>query len=142
MKIVVLNKNNEARINKFLDWLIYMIGYTLVFIAVSLLFKSFHLDTSKYGLYAFLAVVITYVLNKTIKPILVYLTLPLTGLTLGLFYPIINVLILKITDLILLDHFDLTDFWAAIVAAILISIMNQIMENLIIQPIIRRFKHE
>ena len=142
MKIVVLNKNNEARINKFLDWLIYMIGYTLVFIAVSLLFKSFHLDTSKYGLYAFLAVIITYVLNKTIKPILVYLTLPLTGLTLGLFYPIINVLILKITDLILLDHFDLTDFWAAIVAAILISIMNQIMENLIIQPIIRRFKHE
>ena len=142
MKIVVLNKNNEARINKFLDWLIYMIGYTLVFIAVSSLFKSFHLDTSKYGLYAFLAVIITYVLNKTIKPILVYLTLPLTGLTLGLFYPIINVLILKITDLILLDHFDLTDFWAAIVAAILISIMNQIMENLIIQPIIRRFKHE
>ncbi len=142
MKIVVLNKNNEARINKFLDWLIYMVGYTLVFIAVSSLFKSFHLDTSKYGLYAFLAVIITYVLNKTIKPILVYLTLPLTGLTLGLFYPIINVLILKITDLILLDHFDLTDFWAAIVAAILISIMNQIMENLIIQPIIRRFKHE
>ena len=142
MKIVVLNKNNEARINKFLDWLIYMIGYTLVFIAVSLLFKSFHLDTSKYGLYAFLAVVITYVLNKTIKPILVYLTLPLTGLTLGLFYPIINVLILKITDLILLDPGGVTDFWPAIVAAILISIMNQIMENLIIQPIIRRFKHE
>ena len=142
MKIVVFNKNNEARLNKFIDWLIYMVGYTLVFLALSACFKSFYIDTSKYGFYAFLAVVIIYVLNKTVKPILVYLTLPITALTLGLFYPIINVLILKITDLLLGSHFHLYNFWVAILIAILISIMNQVMESLIIEPIIRRFRHE
>lgn len=142
MKIVVLNKNNEARLNKFFDWLIYMIGYTFVFLGVSLCFKSFYIDKSIYGLYAFLAVIIIYVLNKTIKPILVYLTLPITGLTLGLFYPLINVLILKITDIVLGSHFNLSNFWVAIVIAILISIINQIMDNLITKPLIRRFRHE
>lgn len=142
MKIVVLNKNNEARLNKILDWLLYMIGYTIVFLGVSLCFKSFYIDTSKYGLYAFLAVVIMYILNKTVKPILVYLTLPITAITLGLFYPIINVLILKITDILLGSHFHLDNFWVAIFIAILISIMNQVMEGLIIKPIIRRFRHE
>ena len=62
MKIVVFNKDKEARLNKFLDWLIHMIGYTLVFVIVSLLFKSFYIDTSHYYIYAFLAVVIIYVL--------------------------------------------------------------------------------
>lgn len=142
MKVVVFNKNNEARLNKFLDWLIYMIGYTLVFLAVSILFKSFYIDISFYGLYGFLAVVIIYVLNKTIKPILVYLTLPLTGLTLGLFYPLINVVILKITDLILGQHFNLSNILVSVIIAILISIMNQLMDNLIIKPLIRRFRHE
>lgn len=142
MKVVVFNKNNEARLNKFLDWLIYMVGYTLVFLAVSTLFKSFYIDKSFYGLYSFLAVIIIYVLNKTIKPILVYLTLPITGLTLGLFYPLINVFILKITDLILGTHFDLSNIYVAVIIAILISLMNQLMENLIIKPMIRRFRHE
>ena len=142
MKIVVLTKDKEARINKFIDWLIHMIGYTLVFVIVSILFKSFYIDTSHCYIYAFLAVVIIYVLNKTIKPILVYLTLPITGLTLGLFYPIVNVIILKLTDFILGKHFDLSNFWIAIFIAVLISIINTIMENLIIKPIIRRFRNE
>ena len=142
MKLVVFNKNNEARLNKLLDWLIYMVGYTLVFILVSLLFKSFYIDTSNFYIYPFLAVIIIYILNKTIKPILVYLTLPITALTLGLFYPIVNVIILKLTDFILGKHFELSNFWIAIVIAILISIMDTIMENLVIKPIIRRFRHE
>ena len=142
MKLIVFNNNKEARLNKILEWLIYMVGYTLVFVAISLLFKSFYIDTSHYYIYPFLAVVIIYILNQTIKPLLVYLTLPITGLTLGLFYPLINVAILKLTDFILGKHFNLLDFWVAIAIAVLISIVNTIMENIVIKPIIRRFKHE
>ena len=142
MKIVVFGKGKEARLNKLLDWLIYMIGYTLVFILVSLLFKSFYIDTSHYYIYPFIAVIIIYILNKTIKPLLIFLTLPITALTLGLFYPIVNVIILKLTDFILGKHFNLSNFWIAIFIAILISIINTIMENIIIKPIIRRFRHE
>ena len=34
-----------------------------------------------------------FILNKTIKPLLFYLTIPITGITLGLFYPFINLII-------------------------------------------------
>ena len=37
-----------------------------------------------------IAVLIIFILNRTIKPLLVFLTLPLTAITLGLFYPLIN----------------------------------------------------
>ena len=43
-----------------------------------------------------LATLIISILNITIKPVLFVLTLPITTLTLGIFYPFINVIILKI----------------------------------------------
>ena len=85
-----------------------------------------------------MAVLIIYLLNKAVKPFLVSLTIPITGLTFGLFYPFINLFILKLTDWILLDHFDLKDFWVALFISILISIMNFFMEELVIRPIIRK----
>ena len=94
-------------------------------------------------MYSALATFIIYVLNQTIKPILVTLTIPITGLTLGLFYPFINLFILKLTDWILGPHFNLTSFWVAIVISLLISIMNFLVEGLIIKPILKRVKvHE
>lgn len=122
------------------DWFIYMIGYFFVFLLASFLFDSFFIDTSYFYIYAFIAVVITYVLNKTIKPILVTLTLPITGLTLGFFYLVINLFILKLTDWLLLSHFNLGNIVYAFFIAIFISLMNLLMENIIIKPIIRRFK--
>ena len=96
------------KINKYLDWLIHMIGYALVLITVSVIFKkTVVIDNSYCGLWGLIAVIIIFILNRTIKPLLVWMTLPLTALTLGLFYPLINILILKITDFILMDHFDI-----------------------------------
>lgn len=132
---------NKKNMIHFIDWLIYMIGYTIVFIFASFLFKSFYIDTSCFGIYAFLAVIIIYILNKTIKPILVTLTIPITGITLGLFYLVINLFILKLTDWILVTHFDLGNIVYAFFIAIFISIMNMLMEGLIIKPIIRRLKN-
>lgn len=135
-----VNKENMVR---FMDWVIYMLGYAFVFILASFLFKSFYIDTTCYGVYAFLAVIIIYILNKTVKPILVKLTMPITGLTLGLFYFVINLFILKITDWILLSHFNLGNTFYAFFIAIAISGMNIVMERIIIKPIIRRLKkHE
>ena len=48
---------------RVMEWIIYMMGYALVLLVVSQFFKSFQLDYSYYGLYAFLAVVIIYILN-------------------------------------------------------------------------------
>ncbi len=144
MKIIIEEKKNRYRINMFLDWLIYMFGYTAVLIAVSLIFKkTVIIDNSIFGLWGFFAAVIIYFLNKTIKPIIVWLTLPLTALTLGLFYPFINVFILKMVEFILVGHFAITSIKMGFLVAILISIMNALMDHLIIDPLVdRRKKYE
>ncbi len=139
MQLVIKGKNSE-RINRALDWLLYMIGYTLVFILVTSMFKSIYIDIDHSYIYSFLVVVILYVLNKTIKPILVTLTIPITGLTLGLFYPFINLFILKLVDWILGPHFELENIKIALLVAVLLSVMNFIMEELVIKPIIKRVK--
>lgn len=130
-------------LGKLIEWAFYMLGYALVFLLVANCFDSVTIDMEYYGIYGLLAVVIIYALNKTIKPVLFFLTLPITGITLGLFYPFINVFILKLTDWILGSHFGMSNIWIAFFVAILISTMNILMEGLIIKPIIRRFKkHE
>lgn len=133
MQLVIKN-----RINRLFDWLLYMIGYTLVFILVSNMFKSVYIDTSHSYIYSIVVVLILYILNKTIKPVLVTLTIPITGITLGLFYPFINLFILKLVDWILGSHFQLENIWIALLVAILLSIINFVMEELVIKPIIKR----
>lgn len=126
----------KINIWKIIDWLTHMLGYTLVLIIASLIFKkTIYIDTTYYGLWGLLAVVIIFILNRTVKPILFWLTLPITGITLGLFYPVINVLILKLTDFILLSHFQINGIFFVIIVSVFISIMNWIMDNLIINKI-------
>lgn len=128
---IVLKEKNKLRINKFIDWLLYFIGYTIVFILVISLFDSIKIDSNHLILWSILIVLIIYLLNKTIKPILVTLTIPITGITLGLFYPCINVFILKLVDWLLGPHFQVTNLYIAFFAAILLSITNFIVEEII-----------
>ena len=140
MKLVII-ENKSARINKFLDWLLYMVGYALILITVSILFKNtIFIDSSFFGYWGLIAAIIIYFLNKTIKPILVWLTLPLTGLTFGLFYPFVNVLVLNITDFILGEHFTIHGLFMSFVIAILISLMNILLQEIVIKSIKKKKK--
>lgn len=140
MQLIVREKN-KVRINRFLDWLLYMAGYTVVFALVTCLFDSIVIAEKHFILWAIIIELLIYFLNKTVKPILVTLTIPITGLTLGLFYPCINVFILKLADWLLGKHFDITSWCTAFFAAILIAIMNFLMEK-IIEKIIRKVKQK
>lgn len=142
MKIMILDKNtNKMRMNRFIDWIIYMLGYSLVLITVCAMFKkTIMVDHQFFGFWILVVSVLVYVLNKTIKPILVWLTIPLTGMTLGLFYPFINVFILNIVDFILGSHFEIHGLFMSFFVAILISIMNAIMDTIVIEPLLRRYK--
>lgn len=124
---------NKKLIIKFIEWLIYMVGYAVVLITTAVLFKdSLYIDNGYFGLWSLIAVIIIFILNKTIKPLLVWLTLPITALTLGLFYPFINVLILNIVSWILGPHFEiLGGLLATFIMALSISLMNLIMKNII-----------
>ena len=133
------NKFKRLVNNKFFEWLLYMVGYAIVLIMVSILFNdTIYINNEYYGLYALLASIIIYILNKTIKPMLFYLTLPITALTLGLFYPLINVFILYITSFILGNNFNVNNIFIAAIVSIVISILNMFMEGMIIKPIIHK----
>ena len=134
MKLVIKEKN-EKRLNKILDSILYISGYALVLFIVDLIFNSFDIDNI---FFFFVTVIIIYILNKTVKPLLVRLTLPLTALTFGLFYPFINFFILEIADLLLGKHLQIYGFWSTLLISIVISIMTFFVQNLIIDPIIRR----
>lgn len=136
---LIIKEKNAVRLNKFIEWLIYMIGYTIVFMLVSKLFKTMRVDPTHFYLYSILIVLIIYILNQTVKPVLVTLTIPITGLTLGLFYPFINLFILKLTDWILGSHFELDNFFIALLVAILLSVMNFIVEE-VTKKIIKKVK--
>ncbi len=138
MKYITKEKN-EYRLNKVLDSILYITGYTIVLFLVDYIFNSFDIDNYWYFL---LTVLIIYVLNKTIKPIIVRLTLPITAITFGLFYPFINFFILKFVDFLLGTHFQIYGFWSALLISIVISVMNFFVDNMIIKPIIRRCDNE
>lgn len=121
----------KTRLSRFIDWILHMIGYILVFIVVTSFFKSIYIDSDHLIIWSSIIVLIIYILNKTVKPILVTLTIPITGLTLGLFYPFINLFILKLVDWILGSHFQLYNFWIALLVSILLSIINIIMDKII-----------
>lgn len=145
--IIKEDRDDKTKVisNKLFEWIIYMFGYAIVLIMASVLFESFEINSHYFGLYAFLGAIIIYLLNQTVKPLIVYLTLPITAITLGLFYPLINVLILYITSFILgKENFYISGIFIPFFIAIFISFLNILMESIIIKPFIykRRNKHE
>lgn len=65
-------------------------------------------------------------INMFIKPLILFLTLPLTILTLGLFILVINAWILMIIDK-LVEGLEIKSFWWAVIFSLLISVMNSII---------------
>ena len=139
---IIIKEQDKVRINKLIDWTLYFIGYTIVFILTTSLFNSIVIDNNHLIIWSIVIVFITYLLNKTIKPILITLTIPITGITIGLFYPCINVFILKLVDWLLGPHFQVNNLLVAFFAAILISVTNFIMEEIIKSILSKVKKHE
>ena len=102
----------------------------LILISITIFFpKNFYIDNIYYSL---LASTIIYILNNTIKPTLVRLTIPLTALTLGLFYPFINILILIVTQILLKQHIKLTgNIIIIFIISVVIEMMNYTMKKII-----------
>ncbi|MDY0408899.1 phage holin family protein [Virgibacillus soli] len=95
---------------------------------VAQLMDSFHLDG--FGT-ALLASIILTILNMIVKPILVILTLPITILSLGFFLFVINAITLMIAQSLIGPSFVIDGFGAALLAAIVLSILNVILNKLI-----------
>ena len=102
------------------------------------MFKSFIINDEHKIIYAFLSIVIIYVLDKLVKPILVTISTPITGLTFGLFYFVINSFILWLTSIFMFGKIKFEKIWVLFFISIVLSALNWVIEKLIIEPIIRK----
>ncbi len=60
------------------------------------------------------------VVNALVKPVLTVLSIPLIVVTLGLFYLLINVLMLYLTSWVVAD-FEIATFWWGVLAALIVG---------------------
>ncbi len=65
-------------------------------------------------------------LNALLKPILLFFSLPLLILTLGLFALVVNAVMLLVTSR-LLDDFQVSGFWTAVLGSIVISVVTMLL---------------
>ena len=74
---------------------------------------------------AIVAAVVLGLINVTLKPILQIISLPITFLTLGIFYLVVNGLMLMLVSA-LVPGFHVSSFGTAFFAAIILSLLNAV----------------
>ena len=119
-------KNNKS---EFVVFLLEIVASALVLMLASSLFENFYVENIWYALIASL---IISIFNVSIKPILVFLTLPVTFASLGLLYPIVNLIILKLTGLVLGSSFVISGWILAFFIAIFISFVTLILKKIVV----------
>lgn len=106
-----------------LNWLLSAISLLIV----SRLMPGFYLHG--FGA-ALIAALVIGLVNATLGLFLKIITLPLTFLTLGLFWWVINALMLMFASAILKPDFVVRGFWPAFWGAIVLSLVNMLLKVL------------
>lgn len=75
---------------------------------------------------AIVVAVVLGLLNSFIKPILIFLTIPITILTLGLFLIVINASIIMLASK-MVDGFIVNGFWNAFFFSIIMAIVSNVL---------------
>jgi len=114
----------------FLRWLIY-------FVTIFIVANFFDLMKVEEPSTLVFAALVLGILNAWIRPILIFITLPLNVVTLGLFVLVINVFLLWLTSAIV-PGMAVYGFWYTLIASILISIISSLLNWLITED--RRFR--
>jgi putative membrane protein len=92
------------------------------------LFKGLHFGSTSALLVSALLLGLA---NAVVKPLLVFLTLPLTLLSFGLFLLVINALVLLLVAK-LVDGFRLNGFWTAFWASIFIALLSWVLGSFVL----------
>jgi len=138
MRKIYINREEVIKPNKkdtLFVMLLELLVSALTLMIASSIFKGFYVENI---FYALITALIISVLNATIKPFLIFLTLPLTLLTYGIFYPVINVIILKLTSMLMGSSFIVEGWIIPFFITLFISVVTKILHSLIIKPIIER----
>ena len=78
---------------------------------------------------ALIAALVIGLVNATIGLFLKIITLPLTLLTLGIFWLVINALMLMFASTLLSPNFAVRGFWPAFWGAVVLSLINMVLKG-------------
>lgn len=125
----MLEYNRDISIkDRILDILSTVLVNMIVIIMATKVFKNISVDSV---FYTFLVSVLLMIFNKCVKPILNLIMLPINIYTLGITYPFVNVIILKLISLLLGSHFVLNGWFSAFFISIFISVMTILIDSII-----------
>ena len=99
----------------------WVIGVVFLYV-LSVLFTGVVIESLLAGI---VAAVILGLINVTLKPVLQIISIPITILTLGIFYLVVNALMLLLVSA-LVPGFSIGGFWTAFFASIVLSILNAV----------------
>jgi len=77
---------------------------------------------------ALLVAFVLALLNAFVKPVLIFLTLPVTLITLGLFLLVINALLILLTGS-LVSGFHVSGFWSAFLFSMVLSLVSAVLNS-------------
>lgn len=80
---------------------------------------------------ALIAALVIGFINATLGLVLKVITFPLTLVTLGLFWLVINALMLELASALLMPGFQVRSFWAAFLGAIVLSLVNMVLKAIV-----------
>ena len=100
---------------------------TVAILITSYLLPGVHVENI---LTALIVAFVLALLNATLKPILIILTIPATVFTFGLFLLVINALVILAAGAIVPD-FSVDGFWWALGFSIILSIINWILGDMV-----------
>ena len=109
-------------------FLVRLVLNGLAIIIAAWLLPGIHITST---LSALLAGVILGFVNAIVRPVLFFLTLPLTLLTLGLFIFVLNAICFALTAW-LVPGFSVDGFFSALVGALLVSVVSWILNGLVV----------
>ena len=75
---------------------------------------------------AIVVAIVLGILRVTVKPVLIFLTLPATIVTLGLFLLVINAIIILLADYFV-GGFAVAGFWVALLFSLLLSLFQSVL---------------
>src|SRR5690349_10255016 len=121
-EIRLSGRKQEMRL--LLNWVLSAISLFIV----SYVMPGFHVRGFTAAL---IAALVIGLVNATLGLFLKVITLPLTFLTLGLFWWVINALMLLLASRLLAPAFLVTGFWPAFWGAIVLSLVNMLLRALV-----------
>jgi putative membrane protein len=122
-----VNRRKEQKMRLLLNWILSALAVWIVSKVVPGISVSGPVA-------ALIAALVIGFINATVGALLKILTFPLTLLTLGLFWFVINALMLELASALLAPGFQVRTFTAAFLGAIVLSLVNMLLKWLVRPP--------